>query len=95
MCRSRTAAQNPKWPVADLVAVAIWAMQHVSSPSFSHTRNVWQIVSEPGRDEDSPSGERDAAIQHNIEAGGGGLQSDDGRGDDLRTIPQHLGSPNR
>ena len=51
---ARRAAENAEPPVADLVAVAVRAVQDVAGPPVAKTRDVGQLVAQAGGDEQSP-----------------------------------------
>src|SRR4051794_13497199 len=51
---ARGAADNAELTVADLVAVAVRAVQNVAGPAISQTGDVWQLVTEAGRHQEPP-----------------------------------------
>ena len=49
--RARSTAEDAEPTVADLVAVAVRAVQHVAGPPVAEPRDVGQLVPQAGRDE--------------------------------------------
>ena len=88
---TRRAPDDAEPAVADLVAVAVGAVQDVAGPPVAEPGDVRQLVAQPGRDQQPPRrdpltvGEEDpepaAAVGHEV---------GDGAGDDLAAVPRDL-----
>ena len=49
----RRAAEDAERLVAHLVAVAVGAVEQVASPPLAQPGNVWDLVAQPGGDQDA------------------------------------------
>ena len=86
-----SAAEDAELSVADLVAVAVGAVQDVAGPPLAQARDVRQLVAQAGRDQQPPGRdplpvrEQDPepapAVRHEL---------GDGAGDDLAAVARHL-----
>ena len=64
----RGAAEHAEALVADLVAVAVGAVQQVAAPALADARQVGELVAQPGGDQDPPGGRCLPVGQGDLEA---------------------------
>ena len=91
----RPGGQHTDAPVADLPAVAVRAVQHVTPPPRGHPGQVGQLVGEPGRHEQPPGPHAAPAGQRHQKAVALPRRGLDPPGDDLAAVPGHLIAPGR
>ena len=62
-------AEDAEGLVADLVAVAVRAVQQVAAPALAHPGDVGELVAQPGGDQDAAGAQRPAVGEGDLEAG--------------------------
>jgi hypothetical protein len=63
----RDAPQNTERQVANLVTVAVGAVEDVPSPTLTKTRDVGDLVAKPRRDQDSTGPQGPARVEPDVE----------------------------
>jgi hypothetical protein len=88
---ARGAADDAQLLVADLVAVAVGAVQHVTCPPLCQPRDVGQLVAQAGGDQQTSGRDPLPAVEENPEPGPAiGHQVGDRAGDDLAAVTGDL-----
>ena len=64
------AAEHAEGLVADLVAVAVRAVQQVAAPALAHPGDVGDLVAQPGGDQDAPGAQRRPVLEGDLEPRG-------------------------
>ena len=87
----RGAAEYAEALVADLVPVAVGAVEEVAAPALADAREVGELVAEPGGDQDPPGGQCLPVGQGELEAAVvTGPDVGDGAADQLAAVAGHL-----
>ena len=88
------ATEHAEPTIADLVAVAVGAVQDIAGPPVAQSGDVRQLVPQAGRDQHSPGRDPLPPGEERPEpARGGGQQVRDGALDDLASVARHLAAP--
>ena len=87
----RVAAEYAEALVADLVSVAVGAVEQVASPALADAREVGELVAEPGGDQDAAGGQCLPVRQGDLEAAVvASSDVSDGAADQVPAVAGHL-----
>jgi hypothetical protein len=88
-----SAADDAEPTVADLLAVAVRAVQNIPGPPLSQARDVRQLITQAGRDQHPPSADRLPTVEESGEPGPVEDKVGNGGVSDLAAVAGHLFAP--